>query len=166
VASIGAPVATDVSWVDPAKASTTGQTKVTRSGGSRVEFSTVLDMSKVAQGDGVEGLVRLVLHASLAAGVDPAAEIKFSVGESPDFITVEPGVHPGETIAVYSRAEMLTCAGRSTCPVTFGVSLIRDSSELPEATVEWTADVEFLPINDHRLADAAKLTISGEQTIP
>lgn len=166
VAAIDAPVAADIAWEDPVKATTSGQTKVTRSGGSRVEFSTLLDMSDVAQGDGVEGLVRLVLHASLAADVDPAAEIMFSVGESPDFITVRPGVRSGETIAVYSRAETLVCAGRSTCPVKFSVNMTRDSSDLPEATVEWVADVEFMPLNGHRLADAAELRISGEQTIP
>jgi hypothetical protein len=157
-ATIDPPVPADVSWDGPTLASSTsGQANVTRNRGASINLDATLDLSGVPQAAGdVEGMVRLTFRATLAPGTDPAARVRLSL----DGFDLElPG--PGETQTVYSRATDIFCGGRTTCPAeeTFSISLSTASQDTSEATVDWTADVEFLPLGAGQIPDGATIDL-------
>jgi len=147
---------TDVAWRGPLLSATTeGQTRVTRDGGARHRFIATLDLSDVPRGiDDLEGLVRLALRADLAPDSSPDADIRMSIGR--EFGSV-PIPHGGSALA-YARIEDLRCTGGSTCTVEFDAGMTRDAQEDPEATVDWTAEVEFLSLAGE-IPPAARLTV-------
>ena len=147
---------TDVAWREPPLSATTaGQTRVTRDGGARHQFTATLDLSDVPRGvDAVEGAVRLALRADLAPDSSPDADIRMSVGR--DFGSVP--IRPGEEAIAYSRIEDIRCTGGSMCSVEFTAGLSRDAQEDPEASVDWTAAVEFLSLAGE-MPPAARLTV-------
>jgi hypothetical protein len=161
---VGAPVADDVAWDGPRlTASTSGQTTVTRNGGASVDIDATLDLSDVAQrAGGATGLIRMTFRAGLVDGSDPAANIGLTVENN-----VAVGrVQPGQEAVVYTRARDLACEARSACPVRFNVILYRPETNSPEATVDWTADIEFLPLTPAGLPDGATLAATRPSPRP
>jgi hypothetical protein len=157
-ANVDSPVATDVSWDRSAlMSSLSGQARVTRSGGGFVSLGAALDLSDVPQAAGdVEGLVRLTFRAALSPGTHPAANGRLSI-DGNDVLMPSPGA----SVTVYSLARDVTCGGRSTCSMdnAFSIGLSQDSDEVPEATVDWTADVEFLPLGAGEIPAGARIDL-------
>jgi hypothetical protein len=157
-ATIDTPAPDDVSWDGPTlTSSTSGQASVARNGSAFINLNAALDLTDVPQGVGdVEGLVRLTFRAMLAPGADPAAKVRLSI-EGNDIELPS----PGETLTAYSRASDIICGGRSICQanVGFSVALHPGSADVPEATVDWTADVEFLPFGSGEVPDGAQLDL-------
>ena len=119
-------------------------------------LTPALNLSDVPQRVGeVEGLLRLAFRATLAPGTDPTTKVRLSIAGHDIELPA-----PGQTLTAYSGVSEITCGGRSVCPTDTGFSVgLYRNVDGPPVVVDWTADVEFLPLGSSELPDDARLDL-------